>query len=90
MLGKLAREIDDAMLVFMLDEATKLESVKDSDSLAHWTNAFKLLADTSTKEVGLIVSISVVDQNDIAEPLHDPQVMSRLANLTIDSPKQPK
>lgn len=77
MLGKLAREIDDAMLVFMLDEATKLESVKDSDSLAHWTNAFKLLADDSTKEVGLIVSISVVDQNDIAEPLHDPQVMSR-------------
>ena len=77
MLGRLAREINDAMLVFMLDEATKLDGVKDSDSLAHWTNAFKLLADDNTKEVGLIVSISETDQNDIAEPLHDPQVTSR-------------
>jgi Cdc6-like AAA superfamily ATPase len=77
LLGQLAREIEDAMLVFMLDEATKLNAVTDSDSLAHWTNAFKLLADDSTKEVGLVVSISVIDLNDIAEPLHDPQVMSR-------------
>ena len=77
MLGRLAREIENAMLVFMLDEATKLDAVSDSDSLAHWTNAFKLLSDDSTKEVGLIVSISVIDLNDIAEPLHDPQVLSR-------------
>ena len=77
MLGRLAREVQDAMLVFMLDEATKLDSVSDSDSVAHWRNAFKLLADDSTKEVGLIVSISVIDLNDIAVPLQDQQVVSR-------------
>ena len=77
MLGRLAREVEDAMLVFMLDEATKLDNVNDSDSVAHWTNAFKLLSDDSAKEVGLIISISVIDQDDIAAPLHDPQVVSR-------------
>jgi Cdc6-like AAA superfamily ATPase len=77
MLGRLAREVEDSMLVFMLDEATKLDAVTDSDSIAHWTNAFKLLADDNTKEVGIVVSISVVDLDEIAEPLHDPQVISR-------------
>lgn len=76
-LGRLAREAEDAMLVFMLDEATKLDAVQDSDALAHWTNAFKLLADDSNKDIGLIVSISVIDLNDIAEPLHNQQVVSR-------------
>lgn len=76
-LGRLVRESEDAMLVFMLDEATKLDAVQDSDSIAHWTNAFKLLSDDSNKEVGLIISISVIDLDDIAEPLHNPQVVSR-------------
>src|SRR5438477_4896009 len=30
MLGRLAREVEDTMLVFMLDEATKLDAVSDS------------------------------------------------------------
>lgn len=78
MLGRLAWEVDGSMLVFMLDEATKLHNVKDDDANFHWTNAFKLLADDSNKEVGLIVSISVIDLNDLADPLHDQQVMTRI------------
>jgi Cdc6-like AAA superfamily ATPase len=77
MMGRLAHEIEGAMLVFMLDEATKLDNVNDSDSIAHWKNAFKLLADDSTKEVGLIISISVIDPDEIAAPLQDQQVVSR-------------
>jgi Cdc6-like AAA superfamily ATPase len=77
MFGRLAREVEDSMLVFMLDEATKLDAVKDDDSIAHWTNAFKLLGDDNTKEVGIVISISVIDLDDIAAPLHDPQVLSR-------------
>lgn len=77
MVGQLSLVADRNMLVFMLDEATKLDSVSDSDSVSHWTNAFKLLADDSTNEVGLIISISVVATDEIAEPLHDQQVMSR-------------
>jgi Cdc6-like AAA superfamily ATPase len=77
MLGRLAREVEDSMLVLMLDEATKLDNVKDDDALAHWTNSLKLLADDTTRDVGLIISISVTNPNDAAEPLHDPQVMGR-------------
>lgn len=77
MLGKLTREVDEEMLVFMLDEATKLDAVSDGDSITHWINAFKLLADDNSKEVGLVVSISVIDLDEMAEPLHDQQVMTR-------------
>ncbi len=77
LLGRLTREVEEKMLVFMLDEATKLDAVADGDSLAHWTNAFKLLADDNSRELGLVVSISVVDLDEIAEPLHHPQVISR-------------
>jgi Cdc6-like AAA superfamily ATPase len=77
LLGRITREVEDRMLVFMLDEATKLDGVTDDDSIAHWTNAFKLLADDGTKEVGIVVSISVIDLDDIADPLHDQQVMTR-------------
>ena len=68
------------MVVLMLDEATKLDGVKDEDCISHWTNAFKLLADDNNKDVGLIVSISVIDLDDLAEPLHDQQVMSRFGH----------
>jgi len=78
MLGRLAGEVDGSMLVFMLDEARKLDYVKDDDANFHWTNAFKLLADDSNNEVGLIVSISVIDPQEMAAPLLDQQVMTRI------------
>src|SRR5207244_13192718 len=78
MLGRLAREVEDKMLVFMLDEATKLDNVSDDDAIANWINAFKLLADDNSKEVGLIVSGSWVDTNDMAEPLNNAQVFGRI------------
>ena len=77
MLGRLAREIEDAMLVFMLDEATKLDGVSDDDAIAHWINALKLLADDSSKDVGIVISASWIDTNDMAEPLQNPQIISR-------------
>ncbi len=75
--GRLAQEVEDKLLVFMLDEATKLNYVSNSDAVNHWTNAMKLLADQQTKEVGFIVSGSWVDPDDMALPLQDQQVVSR-------------
>jgi Cdc6-like AAA superfamily ATPase len=77
MFGRFAREVKDSLLVLMLDEATKLDSVTNADAVHHWQNAFKLLADAQSKEVGLIVSASWVDPDDMAIPLSNPQVMSR-------------
>ncbi len=77
MFGRLCREVEDNFLVFMLDEATKLSSVSNQDAINHWLNAFKVLADDQTKEVGFIVSGSWNDPDEMALPLQDQQVRSR-------------
>jgi Cdc6-like AAA superfamily ATPase len=77
MLGRLSQDVDGYLLVFMLDEATKLGSVTNQDAVDHWRNAFKLIADQQTKELGFIVSGSWVDPEDMALPLQDVQISSR-------------
>ena len=76
-LGRLSRDIDDKILVLMLDEATKLTSVSNGDAIAHWVNAFKILSDKLTKEVGFIVSASFRDPDDMPQALSDEQIKSR-------------
>lgn len=75
--GRLSQEVDGKLLVFMLDEATKLDRVTNPDAVAHWTNALKLLADQKSKEVGFVLSGSWIDPNEMALPLQDQQVMTR-------------
>jgi hypothetical protein len=75
--GRLSQEIDGRMLVLMLDEATKLKNVTNGDAIAHWINAFKILADGLTKETGLIVSISIPNIEDFPDPLQDQQIVTR-------------
>jgi Cdc6-like AAA superfamily ATPase len=76
-LGALSQDIDGSILILMLDEAAKLNSVSNADAVAHWLNAFKILADKQTKEVGLIVSASFQDVDSMPAPLQDMQVRSR-------------
>ncbi len=80
MFGRLARDVEGKMLVFMLDEAAKLDYVSNPDAVNHWLNAFKLLADSQTKEVGFIVSGSYTDMSDMALPLQDEQVVGRFGD----------
>jgi Cdc6-like AAA superfamily ATPase len=80
MFGRFAQEVEDKLLVFMLDEATKLGYVTNPDAVNHWLNAFKLLADQQTKEVGFVVSGSWVDQDDMALPFQDQQVVTRFGD----------
>ena len=77
MLGRLSQQVDQKMLVFMVDEATKLGYVTNADSVNHWINALKLLSDPGNKEVGLIISGSWIDPDDSPLPLQDEQVAGR-------------
>jgi Cdc6-like AAA superfamily ATPase len=77
MLGRLSIDIDGKMLVFMLDEATTLQSITNGDAIAHWVKAFKLLSDPLTKDVGLIVSGAWRDPDDMPDALNDAQIQSR-------------
>jgi Cdc6-like AAA superfamily ATPase len=77
MLGRLSLEAEEKLLVFMLDEATKLGYVSNNDAVNHWINAFKTLSDPLTKEAGFIVSGSWADPDEMALPLQDQQVATR-------------
>jgi hypothetical protein len=79
MFGRLCNEAQNEMLIFMLDEATKLGYVQDQDAIYHWTNALKCIADQQTKEIGFIVSISCTDPDEMALPLLDEQVRTRFS-----------
>lgn len=80
MLGRLSLDIDGKILVLMLDEATKLTAVTNGDAVAHWVNAFKILSDKLTNEVGFIVSASFRDPDDMPEALADQQIRSRFGD----------
>ena len=77
MFGRLCREVEQRLLVFMLDEATMLDAVSNQDAVNHWQNALKLIADPQTKEFGFIISGSWIDPDDMAIPLQNQQVVSR-------------
>jgi len=77
MLGRLCKDVEGKILIFMMDEAFKLKDVTDPGAIAHWLNAFKLLSDRLTKEVGVVISASDADVDDMAEALKDVQVRSR-------------
>ncbi|NKC14563.1 MAG: hypothetical protein GKR94_20985 [Gammaproteobacteria bacterium] len=91
--GRLCSEVEDTMLVFMLDEATKLEFITNQDAVNHWINAIKLISDQQTKDIGLIVSGSWIDLDNMAQPLQDMQVQSRFGEShyillpNMDSPQ---
>jgi Cdc6-like AAA superfamily ATPase len=80
MLGRLSIEIDDRVLILMIDEAAKLNDVGSGDAQAHWRNAFKILADRLTKELGFIISISVKDVEDMPNMLLDEQIRTRFGS----------
>ncbi len=80
MLGRLSQEIDEKILILMLDEATKLVSVSHGDAIHHWLNSFKILSDDLTKEVGLIVSASFRDPDEMPQMLADAQIRSRIGD----------
>ncbi|MGC4109612.1 MAG: hypothetical protein QM747_04130 [Nocardioides sp.] len=80
MLGKLCREAEEKVLVLMVDEATKLSYVTNTDALNHWTNAFKLIANMQVRDIGLIVSGSWAEVDDMALPLMDEQVRTRFGD----------
>jgi Cdc6-like AAA superfamily ATPase len=77
MLGRLSSDIEDKLLILMIDEAIKLADVTNGDAIAHWRNAFKILSDRETKELGFIVSATFNDPEDMPRMLQDQQIRSR-------------
>jgi Cdc6-like AAA superfamily ATPase len=80
MLGRLCADVDDKLLIFMLDEADKLQFVTQGDAINHWLNSFRILSDDLTKEIGLIVAASFRDPDDMPQMLADQQIKTRFGD----------
>jgi hypothetical protein len=78
MLGLLSRDVEDKLLVFMLDEAEKVEFVTDGDAIQHWRSAFTDLADSLNKDVGLVIAASFRNPDDMPGPLADQLMLDNL------------
>lgn len=76
-LGRLSKEVDGRPLVFLVDEATKLDNVTDADAIHHWVNAMKVISSDDVREFGFIASASYMDQDDMPLALSDQQVVTR-------------
>lgn len=82
-IGRLFWVVEQKRLVFILDEARKLESIADPDAEANWIDAWKDLADDMNVEVGFLVSGSFARQEDIPAVLADEQITNRLGEASI-------
>lgn len=76
-LGVLSKEVEDKMLVLMVDEAARLEVVSKPEAIGHWMNAFRLLSDPGSRELGFVVSGSFTDFDRIVPMLNEEMVIRR-------------
>jgi Cdc6-like AAA superfamily ATPase len=76
-IGRMALEIDKAILVFIMDEGDKLRNVSKADCISHWLNAFRKLSDVENQECGLIIAGAFNDTDLMPDMLNDQQVMTR-------------
>ncbi len=77
-IGQLFFEMEKKYLVLLLDEARKLENVKEEDAETGWLDAFKELSDDRNRHVGFVITGSFREEEDFPEVLGDEQVITRL------------
>lgn len=79
--GELYRAVRHHRLVFIADEATRLDTVEADDAAAsHWVNANKLIFDNTNRTFGFIYTVSGKDTRHLPKAIWDPQIQNRLGN----------
>lgn len=76
-LGIMCLEFDERKLIFLIDEADTLKAVSDKDSINHWKQCLKNLADISNQECGIIIAAAFLGIEDMPEMLSDQQIVTR-------------
>lgn len=90
-LGEMHRVVHGNRIIFVADEAAKLETVDNDDATrAHWINANKLILDDNNQTFGFIYTISG-RRDHLPAALYEDQLRNRLGdnvfeikNLTAD------
>lgn len=83
-IGEMHRAVYDRRLLFMADEATKLEAIEADDATqAHWLNANKLILDDNNNTFGFIYTVSGRRKN-LPQVFSEPQIQNRLGDNAIE------
>lgn len=78
--GEMHRVVSGNRMIFIADEAAKLETVEANDTTqAHWVNANKLILDDNNTTFGFIYTISA-RRDQLPTALSEPQIMNRLGD----------
>jgi hypothetical protein len=86
--GELCRVVNKKQLIFMADEAAKLEDIDADDATRrHWVAANRLVFDDNNDIFGFIYTLSGRGQRSMPTVISDPQIVNRLgANNIIELP----
>jgi len=77
--GEMYRRVNGERIVFIADEAARLESVEADDATkSHWVNANKLIFGDGNQSFGFIYTISGKQKKDLPLAIWDPQLQNRL------------
>jgi hypothetical protein len=83
-LGEMYLDSKKHRLLFIADEAAKLEAVDTDDATrAHWVNANKLILDDTNNTFGFIYTISGRRRN-LPQALYEPQLQNRLGENAFE------
>lgn len=79
-IGVMHRAVNGNRIIFIADEAAKLETVEATDATrAHWVNANKLILDDNNTTFGFIYTISA-RRDQLPAALYEPQLSNRLGD----------
>lgn len=90
-LGYLCREVNQEQLIFLVDEAARLEAVSQALEVErHWINVNVLIFDQANRYFGFVYTVSGQNQDSIPAALFERQIENRLLNRRIQLfPLQP-
>ena len=84
-LGHMIQFVDKRQLLFLVDEAAKLEAVSAIQEMErHWVNVNKLIFDQDNSYFGFVYTVSGKGSDDIPPALFEPQIENRLGNRKIE------
>jgi hypothetical protein len=77
--GELYRAVDNRQMIFIADEAAKLEAVDgDEATRAHWISVNRLIFDDNNTHFGFVYTLSAKGWKNVSPVLTDPQIQNRL------------
>jgi hypothetical protein len=78
-LGELFKKVDEKSILFVADEAAKLEAVDgDEATRAHWISVNRLIFDDNNVNFGFVYTLSAKGWKNVSPILTDPQIQNRL------------